>query len=193
MRKLSEQELITGLRAKDVKVFSCLIDQYSEALGNIIQKIVKSENLADEVLQDAFVKIWNSIQQYNESKGRFFTWMLNIARNHSIDMSRSKAYRNDLKNSTIDSETCEGCFESNDHESIGLTDSLSRLTSEHQTVVGLHYYQGYTHQEIAAQYGIPLGTVKTRLRSAIQHMRKHLKTDLSIYQHQYQSTNSYLS
>lgn len=181
MKRLSEKELIAGIRAQDVKAFNCLMDQYSEALGNVIHKIVRSENLADEVLQDAFVKIWNSIHQYNETKGRFFTWMLNIARNHSIDVSRSKAYRNDLRNLTIDNDLHQSGFESNEYESIGVNDWLQLLTTEHKRVVGLHYYQGYTHKEIATQFGIPLGTVKTRLRAAIQHMRKHFEADLCQY------------
>lgn len=181
MSKLSEQEIIAGLRAQDVRVFNCLVEQYSESLGNIIHKIVKSQDLADEVLQDAFIKAWSNIHHYSETKGRFFTWILNIARNHSIDMSRSRAYRNNLKNDTINAEIQEKCSVSDNYESIGISDSLKVLNSEHKKVIGLHYYQGYTHKEIAAQYGIPLGTVKTRLRTAIHQMREHFKTDLAIY------------
>ena len=180
MKKLTEEELINGLRAQNARAFNYMIDNYSEALSNIVSKIVKSEELTNEILQDAFLKVWGSIHQYNASKGRFFTWVLNIARNRSIDILRSRAYKNSLLHSSIENEYYDVNTEYSQFETIGINDSLGRLNSEHQKMVGLHFYQGYSHREIAAQYGIPLGTVKSRLRTAILEMRKYFRADLSV-------------
>ncbi len=88
----SEQELITALKARDDQAFSYLYDHYSGSLYSIILQIVKSPETASDVLQEVFINIWRKIESYDPLKGRLFTWMLNISRNASIDMLRSKSY-----------------------------------------------------------------------------------------------------
>ena len=86
----SEEELIVLLQEKNETGFHYLYDHYSGALYGIILRIVQSKEYTEEVIQDVFVKIWNSIHQYDASKGRFYTWILNIARNTAIDYLKSK-------------------------------------------------------------------------------------------------------
>src|SRR6188508_2589331 len=92
-----EAYFVESLRARDEKALSLLYDKYSAALFGVALKIVKREELAEDVLQETFIKIWTAFSQYDSSKGRLFTWMLNICRNQAIDKIRSGSYRVGLK------------------------------------------------------------------------------------------------
>ena len=94
----NEQELVLSLKARDQQSFSYLYDNYAGALYSIVLQVVPDKELASDVLQDVFVNIWRKIESYDPTKGRLFTWMLNVARNLAIDMVRSKAYQNSQKN-----------------------------------------------------------------------------------------------
>lgn len=93
----SEEELIVLLKEKNETGFHHLYDNYSGALYGVIFRIVQSKEYTEEIIQDVFVKVWNSIHQYDQQKGRFYTWMINIARNTAIDYLKSKGFQNELK------------------------------------------------------------------------------------------------
>ena len=95
--KYSEEELIQLLKSADQSAFSYLYDHYSGALYGVIFKIIGERALAEDILQEAFVKIWSNFSSYDSSKGRLFTWMLNITRNLTIDTLRSKSYKKQSK------------------------------------------------------------------------------------------------
>jgi RNA polymerase sigma-70 factor (ECF subfamily) len=105
----SEQELVSLLKVRDAKAFSYLYDHYSGALLGIISQIIEDMDMSNDVLQEVFINIWRKIESYDPVKGRLFTWMLNIARNASIDVLRSKAYQNNRNQQEI-SESCWGGF-----------------------------------------------------------------------------------
>jgi RNA polymerase sigma factor (sigma-70 family) len=172
----SEQELTAALKAKDDQAFSYLYDHYSGSLYSIILQIVKSPEIANDILQEVFVSIWRKIESYDPIKGRLFTWMLNISRNASIDMLRSKNYQNNQKNQEI-TDNVYGINQvtQTNIDSIGLSKFLGKLRSEQRVLIELAYFKGYTHDEIAQLEGIPLGTVKTRIRSALLQLREFLK------------------
>jgi len=173
----SEQELVSLLQQRSDTAFSYLYDNYSGALNGIINQIVPESETANDVLQEVFVNIWRKIESYDPTKGRLFTWMLNIARNASIDKIRSRSYRNNLKNQTLADNV-------NDplnlqvikpvYDNIGLRKIVSQLKEEQRILIELSYFQGYTHEEIAKVMSIPLGTVKTRIRSALIQLRTML-------------------
>jgi RNA polymerase sigma-70 factor (ECF subfamily) len=172
----SEQELITALKARDDQAFSYLYDHYSGSLYSIILQIVKTPETASDVLQEVFINIWRKMDSYDPFKGRLFTWMLNISRNASIDMLRSKGYQNDQKNREI-TDTVYGNDQSSQTsiDSIGLSKFLGKLRPEQRVLIELAYFKGYTHEEIAEIEDIPLGTVKTRIRNALLQLREYLK------------------
>jgi RNA polymerase sigma-70 factor (ECF subfamily) len=172
----NEQELITALKAKEDQAFSYLYDQYSGSLYSIILQIVKSPESARDVLQEVFVNIWRKIESYDPVRGRLFTWMLNISRNASIDLLRSKSYQNSQKNQEI-ADTVYGSDQvsQTNIDSIGLTRFLGKLRPEQRVLIELAYFKGYTHDEIAQIEDIPLGTVKTRIRNALLQLREYLK------------------
>jgi RNA polymerase sigma-70 factor (ECF subfamily) len=172
----SEQELTEALKAKDDKAFSYLYDHYSGSLYSIIFQIVKSPEVANDILQEVFISIWRKIETYDATKGRLFTWMLNISRNASIDMLRSKNYQNSQKNQEI-TDNVYGLNQVNQTniDSIGLSKFLGKLRPEQRVLIELAYFKGYTHEEIADIEDIPLGTVKTRIRNALLQLREYLK------------------
>jgi RNA polymerase sigma factor (sigma-70 family) len=172
----SEQELITALKARDDQAFSYLYDHYSGSLYSIIHQIVKRPEVANDVLQEVFINIWRKIESYDPVKGRLFTWMLNISRNSSIDMLRSKNYQNSQKNQEItDTVYGNGLVTQTNIDSIGISKFLGKLRPEQRVLIELAYFQGYTHDEIAEIEDIPLGTVKTRIRNALLQLRDYLK------------------
>jgi RNA polymerase sigma factor (sigma-70 family) len=175
----TEQELVLALKERDDKAFGFLYDNYAGALYSIIKQIITDNNeLANDVLQEVFINIWRKIDTYDPSKGRLFTWMLNIARNASIDTLRSKSYQNAQKNQELPDNVYKGVANQTTQlnvDSIGLKKVLEKLRPEHRVLLELAYFKGFTHEEIAEMMAIPLGTVKTRIRNALLQLREYLQ------------------
>lgn len=172
---LSENELILALREKNKLGAEALYDMYSSSLYGIIYRIVQHEEMAEDLLQDTFVKIWNSFSSYDSTKGRLFTWMVNVARNLSIDKIRSKDFRNNIKNQDIENTVNiidEQRSTAINPDIVGVKELVQHLKPEQKSILDLVYFRGYTHVEAAEELGIPLGTVKTRMRMAITTLRK---------------------
>jgi RNA polymerase sigma factor (sigma-70 family) len=174
----TEPELIKTLKDRNEQSFNYLYNQYSGALYSIILQIVPDQGLANDVLQEAFINIWRKIDSYDQAKGRLFTWMLNIVRNLAIDTIRSKAYQNSRKNQELPdvfSLNQDNHLTHLNIDEIGLRKVLEKLKPEHRVLIDLAYFKGYTHEEISEIEEIPLGTVKTRIRSALIQLREQLK------------------
>ena len=153
---------------------SYLYDHYSGALYGVILRIVQKETVAEEVLQDVFIKIWNKIDGYDETKGRLFTWMVNIARNQAIDKTRSKEITREQKTGALEnlvSRIDSKDFLEQSTDGIGVKELLNKLQPEQQFVVDYLYLKGYTQSELADEFNIPLGTIKTRVRLAMEQLR----------------------
>ncbi len=177
LKKYSEEELVLLLQDKDQQAFSYLYDNYAAALNGIIYRMVENRELAEDILQEAFVKIWNNFSSYDTGKGRLFTWMLNITRNLTIDTLRSKGYKKQAKISgdenSVNNITEDGRMAER-FDAMGLRKQLVNLKPEQRSIIDLAYFSGYTQDEISKEMGIPLGTVKTRMRAAIMELRKML-------------------
>ena len=174
---MEESELVARLKSQDKAALSYLYDKYSAALYGVASRIIKNDDVTEEVLQDVFVKIWNKIDQYDASKGRFFTWMMNLTRNASIDKLRSKEISRSSKTDSLDDYVYSFDRENSTEmstDAIGVKALMNDLVEDQQFILQKIYFEGFTHTEIADEYDIPLGTVKSRLRSALKHMRKKL-------------------
>ena len=172
----SEEELVLLLKQQSREAFNYLYRQYAPVLYGVIYKVINDEQTSQDVLQDVFVKIWNNIGQYNAEKGRIYTWMINIARNAAIDKLRSKGeiMRGKIQTGEdIVSSIGEGMKTEQKTDTIGLRQMVAGLKPEYQTIVNLAYFNGFTLDEIAKNLNMPLGTVKTRMRHAIQLLRGH--------------------
>lgn len=177
---IDEDDLVASLRRGDREATGILYDNYASALYGLIFRLVGEDSVAEDLLQEAFTKIWQNFPSYDSTKGRLFTWMARLVRNLTIDALKSKDYRNRRKNQEIDSIVHlvdrETSVES-PTDSIGLGELVGTLRPEQQIIVDLIYFRGLTHTEAAEELAIPLGTVKTRLRAAISEMRKHFLMD----------------
>jgi RNA polymerase sigma factor (sigma-70 family) len=167
--------LVTALQEKDRKAFSYLYDNYSGALYGIVLKIVHDEDDANDVLQEAFVNIWKNIESYDSKKGgSLFTWMLNITRNKAIDRFRQKnriaENQKGLAYVSISNEVANNTGINIDK--IGVNELVAKIKPEYKELIDLHYYKGLTHQEITELTNLPLGTVKTRIRSAMTELKQ---------------------
>jgi RNA polymerase sigma-70 factor (ECF subfamily) len=173
---LSEEELVLALRRREKIAVEALYDMYSASLFGVISRIVNDTAISEDVLQDTFVKIWNSFSSYSTEKGRLFTWMVNIARNLAIDKIRSKDFKNQGKNQELENNVTFIDEQRNTvykPELLGIKDLVETLKPEQKSILDLVYFKGYTHVEAADELGVPLGTIKTRLRMAIIELRKY--------------------
>jgi RNA polymerase sigma-70 factor (ECF subfamily) len=176
--KYSEEELAMLLQSGDQSAFAYLYDNYAGALNSVILKLISDPHLAEDILQEAFIKIWNNFSSYDSSKGRLFTWMLNITRNLTIDTIRSKGYKNQSKIQNSDNAVSySGSIinENDKFDSLGIREQTMFLREDQKRVIDLAYFEGFTQEEISKKLGIPLGTVKTRIRSAISILKKLLE------------------
>lgn len=174
--KYNEAELVDMLKQRTQTAFNYLYDNYSASLYTVIVSILQDRELANDVLQEVFIKIWRQIEQYNADKGRLFTWMINISRNASIDTLRSKSYNSQKQNRELTENVYSAAGSVNiETDKIGLRKVIMGLKEEHKVLIELAYFQGYTQDEISKLLSMPLGTVKTRLRSALIYLRELLK------------------
>ena len=168
-------DLILKMQQGDEQAFSKIYEKYSRALYTVIIVIVKSDELCEEVLQDVFVKVWKNAHTYNIEKGRFYTWLLNIARNSAIDKTRSKSFKNTQKNLPTDNfvDILAGHDSlKNKTDTIGIRSMVSKLKPLCIKLIDLLYFKGFTQAETADELETPLGTVKTRIRGCIKELRK---------------------
>lgn len=177
-----ENDIITLLKEQDKNAISLLYDSYGAAIYGVVLRIVKSTDLAETVTQDVFIKAWKNATKYDHSKGKLFTWLVNIARNTAIDMTRSAEFKNRQKTQSFDflvykedQATTETTV-----DTIGLKKIVDSLDEKYRKVIDLAYFQGFTQKEIEKELDIPVGTVKTRLRIALRELRKFFSENIGI-------------
>jgi RNA polymerase sigma-70 factor (ECF subfamily) len=165
-------ELIQRLKEQDRAALSQMYDMYSSALYGVVMRIVQSPELAQQVLQDTFLKVWKNSASYDSSKGRLFTWLLNIARNTAIDATRTAHFRYRQKTENIDTLVSRPGNDAMNPDHLGVREAVGALDEKYKSLIDLIYFKGYTQEEVAEETGIPIGTVKTRLRYAMNELRK---------------------
>ncbi len=173
----NEEALIHGLKAQQTTALKILYEKYSGALFGVIARLVNDDHLAEDILQEAFLKIWNNVSSYDETKGRLFTWMMNICRNAAIDKMRGKGYKASKKTASDETVLYENptkIYDDIKPETIGIKEIVEKLKPDWKVIVDMIYFKGYTHQEVSEELNLPLGTVKTRLRSAIIYLREYI-------------------
>jgi RNA polymerase sigma-70 factor (ECF subfamily) len=173
--------LVQQLKDKNVDAFEELHKMYSKNICGAINVIVNDETIAQELCQDVFLKVWQKADTYNASKGRFFTWLLNIARNKAIDYTRSKRYKTQKKNHSLDlfvnvlEKPEEDKHNNEDYE--GLRLMLKTLKDKCVELINALYFKGCTQADAADMLSIPLGTVKSRNRNCLKELRQNFKND----------------
>ncbi|SDY88460.1 RNA polymerase sigma-70 factor, ECF subfamily [Hymenobacter psychrophilus] len=171
----TELLLVQRLRDRDEGAMTIFYDKYAAALYGVILRIVKKEETAEDVLQEAMVKIWHSFSSYDAGKGRLFTWVMNVSRNLAIDKIRSKQYRVGSRTQPLEDSSAAMRLAADSSfrpEHIGLQEMTRQLNPDQRQIVDLLYFGGFTQSEVAEELNLPLGTVKTRARAAIKVLSK---------------------
>jgi RNA polymerase sigma-70 factor (ECF subfamily) len=175
---IAEAELVELLKSGAANAMTVLYENYSAALYGVILNIVGSEEAAEDIMQEAFIKIWKNFDKYDKTKGRLFTWLINVARNTAIDSLRVKDYETkkqirSLDNSVRSINSQHKVYPKTD--TIGLKQIVDKLKPEYKILIDKLYFEGYTQEEASKELNIPLGTVKTRIRTAMNLLRDILK------------------
>jgi DNA-directed RNA polymerase specialized sigma24 family protein len=173
IRTTDNQTQITELlQQKDAFALAQLYDDYGATLYGVVLRIVRSKEIAEQVIQDTFLKVWHHAASYDASKGRLYTWLLNIARNTAIDATRNSHFHNRKNTEQMEvlTDACGGdCL---NLETVGLKEIVRTMDEKYTILIDLIYFNQYTHQEAADALALPLGTVKTRVRYALLELRK---------------------
>ena len=174
-----DKDILRLLQERDQRAITLLYEYYSPALYNIILQLVRTEAIAEEVMQDAFLKIWEKVEQYDPKKGRLFTWMVRICRNMAIDTLRSSQFKKGNKTDSISDSVYndETLTQSPKETDPGLRKVVSKMDEQSRKIIDLLFFQDYTQSEASELLGIPLGTIKSRSRKAIQDLRVILKDE----------------
>lgn len=173
---VDDAALLHAVARQDQNAFFQLYQQYCNLVFSLALRVVRHHVVAEEVTQDVFLKLWQQPGRWNPELGQFSSWLLTITRNAAIDRLR-KEQRHPIPNAGI----AEPIFEQNTEAPISddplwfegqvLMRLLQELPPEQRELIELAFYQGYTHSELAEGLQLPLGTVKTRLRSGLQKLR----------------------
>lgn len=174
------KEVINLLQCKNQKGLQHLMDNYSAALNGVIIRIVGSQLVAEEILQNTFLKVWNNIDSYDNTKGTLYTWMHRIARNAALDKARTKGFNMHEKTVGLDDSVYKTGTET-DLANMDIQKLLGSLDEKYKIVLDHIYLLGYSQSETAEKLCIPLGTVKTRLRYAVNELKELVKNDKKLF------------
>src|SRR6202789_1046126 len=175
--RVSDAELIARIVQRDESALATLYDRYAGMLSSVLNRILRDTQAAEEILQDIFYQLWRTAAQFDPARGSLPGWLLVIARNRAISRLRrhNPASGEELLENTVVLPTnLESTIAQ--RQLIGkVKGALDSLPKEQRAAIELAYFEGLTHSEIAARTGDPLGTVKTRLRSALETLKRNFK------------------
>ncbi len=174
----SDVLLLKEIAARDEAALAQLYDHYGRILFGLLMRILNNREEAEDVLQEVFLQVWRKAGDFDESRGRPFTWLVTLARSRAIDRLRTLASRERVAEagarevSEVISDAATDALKS---EQRGLvSDALAKLPDEQKRPIMLAYFNGLTQSEIATRLGAPLGTVKTRMRTGMIRLRELL-------------------
>lgn len=174
----SDVELLNSIARGDEQALASLYDRYNLILFSLILRILHSREEAEDVLQEVFLQVWNRASDFDQTRGRPFTWLVTLARSRAIDRLRSLGSRDraalEAARETTDEvqDATDDVIRSEEGEIVRR--ALAELPEEQRRALLLAYFEGLTQSEIAARLGSPLGTVKTRMRSGMIKLREML-------------------
>ncbi len=177
----ADELLVNALEGRDTKALEALYDRYGDYVYSICLRMVRDVQLAEDLTQEVFLRVWRRPDLFDSTRGRFLTWLLSVARNRSIDERRSRGRRFKHENppSLAAEEMLAAAPSTEDgtdpavmsDERVIIQKALHLLPPDQRLAVQLAYFGGYTQQEIAKGLGQPLGTIKTRIRLGLQKLR----------------------
>jgi RNA polymerase sigma-70 factor (ECF subfamily) len=170
--------LLKAIAARDEAALAQLYDRYRTILFGLLMRILNNREEAEDVLQEVFLQVWRKAADFDESRGRPFTWLVTLARSRGIDRLRTLASRERVAEAgarEVSEEISDAATDAFKSEQRGLvSDALAKLPDEQKRPIMLAYFDGLTQSEIATHLGSPLGTVKTRMRTGMIRLRELL-------------------
>ncbi|HYY42871.1 MAG TPA: sigma-70 family RNA polymerase sigma factor [Pyrinomonadaceae bacterium] len=175
----ADTELLHAIARGDESSLAALYDRYSAILLGLLLRILHDRPEAEDVLQEVFLQVWRRAHDFDEARGRGFTWLVTLARSRAIDRLRSidartraaTAAGREVREETVDAT--DDVLHS--EQRVVVQAALAQLPEEQRRALWLAYYDGLTQAEIAAQLNQPLGTIKTRMRSGLIKLRELLR------------------
>lgn len=180
----SDEALVARLLVHDTDALAALYDRYARALLSLALRLLGDHRIAEEVVQECFVKLWRAPQQYQPERGRLLTWLLGVTHHRAIDELRRRrseqrvieaGLQEAIVQARVEEDPLQGMWREQQRESVGR--ALSALPPAQQQVLHLAYFEGMTQGEIADFLGEPLGTVKTRARLGMRKLRELTEVD----------------
>lgn len=180
-------ELLQRVAARDESALAELYDRHNGLAYAVIRRILRDTSEADDVLQETFVRVWSRAETYDARLGSPEAWLVRIARNRAIDRVRARRVREHLAVDTGVTETgASRVPEPETHvtpehvvqdaaTSRAIRRALTDLPDAQRALIEAAFFEGYTHHELATRFNVPLGTVKTRIRSGLTTMRGRLE------------------
>ena len=176
-----DRDLLRRIAERDASALADLYDRHAQLLFALIVRILRNRSEAEDALQDVFLRVWQRAETYDPAFGSPVAWLVRIARNRAIDRLRLRRSHPDQEPQPLTSEPAEPAFRAPDETAIvgqlrsAIDGALSALSPDDRTLIEAAFFEGYTQSELAAKFGLPLGTVKTRLRRGMQQMREQLQ------------------
>jgi RNA polymerase sigma-70 factor, ECF subfamily len=177
---LADEDLISLLGDGDAQAFALLYDRHSRAAFSLAYRMMGERQASEDLTQDAFIKLWRGAPSYRAGRGGVRTWILSIVRNQGKDQLRYHATRRRTQDKveasaarTQPSEAFAETWRNSQRDRV--REALNTLPQEQLKILELAYFSGYTHVEIADLLGLPLGTVKGRLRLGLKKLRDHFE------------------
>lgn len=174
-------ELVQRILVQEESALLELYEQFGGLVYSIAVRVLNDPVLAEEVTQDVFMKVWEKAQQFDAAQASFTTWLSRIARNSAIDALRKRQNRQPEKGSfSIDEnpyafeQTLAATYAEDPTQKLLVKGALNEIPSEQAELIYMAYFSGMTHNDIAATTGLPLGTVKSRIRAGMQKLREVL-------------------
>ncbi|MFT7050600.1 MAG: RNA polymerase sigma factor (sigma-70 family) [Psychroserpens sp.] len=167
-----EQQIVELLANGDKKALNLLYENYSDSLYGVILKVTINEELAQDALQETFIKVWKNAKKYDSKKAKLFTWLYRIAKNTAIDKLRSFNNRFEKEVQINKSNVYILPTANLNQDVIDLKEHVARLDMKYQIVLKALFFEGMTQQEASDELDIPLGTIKSRLKIGLRELKK---------------------
>lgn len=180
MSTLIEKHIVSLLAEKDDKAISLLYDHYGDTLYGVAYKVVKDEDLAQDILQESFIKIWKKADSYDASKAKLFTWLFRITRNTAIDKLRSINNKMDKEVQIDVSDVYNLGVNGINPDFLDVQENLEKIEPKYRIVLEALFFLGMTQQEASDELDIPLGTIKSRLKIGLRELSKIYGTTMTL-------------
>ncbi len=180
LRFKDDSDLARRLKNRDPHAMADLYDRYGRLAYSLIYRVVRDSGVAEDLVQETFLRVWNRVQSFDQERGALGPWILTVARNRAIDYLRSTDGRMTASALDLDRTETPARFTNIEDSALAidrarrLKSAFEKLTANQRTVIELAYYEGLSQTEMAERMKQPLGTVKTWVRTALKALREEL-------------------